>query len=98
MPSHRSIRLRLIWFTMSALLLAIMLAGLEPESGAVGRFPFMGSAAQARILLGYPAVPGRLSILRANYLVDMLFLLAYGFLLRETLRDPWGALRKFFTN
>jgi hypothetical protein len=87
MVQHRSARLRLIWFTTAALFLAALLAILGPDSKAVGIFPFMGSGAAAQKLRSYPNDPGRLSLLRANYLADMLFLLAYGFLLRETFRS-----------
>lgn len=87
MPAHSVIRLRLIWLTLVSLLLAAAMYELRPDNSIVARFPFSRDAADARSLLQYPDTPGHLNMLRANFVLDMGFLLAYGFLLRETARS-----------
>jgi hypothetical protein len=84
-------RLRLSWLTLVALVAFTMVAALAPEGGGIARLTFAHTAEQFRALLlraGETLVPIQtVNMLRAQLAADMVLLVAYGLLLRTSVRS-----------
>jgi hypothetical protein len=83
-------RLRLSWLTVAALVAFTMVAALAPEGGGVARLTFAHTADQFRALLlrtGEMVVSIQtVNMLRAQLAADMVLLVAYGLLMRMSVR------------
>jgi hypothetical protein len=82
---HLTIRLQLLWLTLAALAAFAMVATIRPEGG-VAAAEFARNAEEFRQALRPDASIATLNLLRAHLAADMVFLLAYGLLLRQSVR------------
>ena len=70
------------WLTLASLLTAVLVVGLAPRLDILPHFA--PSLDGLRLALGYPGDSDLFNKLRGSLAADMLFLLAYGFLLRAS--------------
>lgn len=88
------LRMQTTWLTLVAGLTLVIVLAMSPAFAALNAH-YSGSLTELAATLGYPSRTDVFNGFRASLVADMLFLIAYGFLLRTTARisgTGWAAM------